>query len=67
MDKKTVSPTPPMPESDVPCLAQFAEQLRHRECSPLTVKNYVLDFLAFVGWFERTNGYTLTPEPGHVH
>ena len=50
-----------LPGSDLPGLAQFAEQLRHRECSPLTVKNYVLDFLAFVGWFERTNGYTPTP------
>jgi len=45
MGKKIASPTPAVP--DLPCLAQFAEYLRHRECSPLTVKNYLTDLRAF--------------------
>jgi len=45
MDKEIASPTPAVP--DLPCLAQFAEYLRHRECSPLTVKNYLTDLRAF--------------------
>lgn len=67
MDKKTVSPTPPVPIpdlhcQDLPCLAQFAEHLRHRECSPLTVLNYLSDLRAFARWFEQTNGDGLTPD-----
>ena len=67
MDKKTVSPTPPAPGPDMtgpdlPCLARFAEHLRHRECSPLTVKNYLADLRAFARWFEQTNGDGLTPD-----
>ena len=67
MDKKTVSPTPPAPGPDIsgpdlPCLARFAEHLRHRECSPLTVKNYLADLRAFARWFEQTNGDGLTPD-----
>ena len=67
MDKKTVSPTPPAPGPDMtgpdlPCLARFAEHLRHRECSPLTVKNYLADLRGFARWFEQTNGDVLTPD-----
>ena len=46
----------------LPCLPQFAEHLRHRECSPLTVKNYLADLGAFARWFEQTNGDGLTPD-----
>ena len=72
MDKKTPSPTPPapvpdlpgrdLPGRDLPCLTQFAEHLRHRECSPLTAKNYLADLGAFARWFEQTNGDRLTPD-----
>ena len=52
MDKKTFSPTRPVPTPDLHypnllCLAQFAQPLRHRECSPPTLKNYLVDLRAF--------------------
>jgi site-specific recombinase XerD len=42
----------------------FAHDLARAERSPLTIKNYRGDLMAFATWFRDTNGEELTP--GHI-